>query len=473
MGKKKNDMSELHYLELTDIARKVQSREISSVEVTQHMLKRIDRLDEKLHSYATVIADIAIVQAQEADSEIAQGRIGSPIHGVPISIKDLCATLDAPTNVGSLALRNWKPHIDATVVARLRKAGAVFLGKLQMTEGAFTSYHCDIKPPVNPWEEDYWTGISSSGSGVATAAGLCFGSLGTDTGGSIRFPSHCCGVTGLKPTWGRVSRANVYPLADSLDHVGPIARSVVDTGVLLGIIAGRDPKDSTSLSASVPDYLYELESDIKGIRIGFDEQYCTEGVDPVVTQMLEESMEFLRKCGAVLKPIAFPSTSEVVRGWMALCSVEAAISHEDTYPVKASLYGSELAGLIEQGRKISGMTYAKIQSSRQKFAGNLAELFEEVDLIVSPSLPYSTPTNAFMEKVGEEESVIERHLRFTGPLNMSGSPAICLPGGFDANGLPLGFQLIGPHLGEPILIRAGYAYQQETDWHLRRPPLVV
>jgi amidase len=473
MATRRTNMSELHYLSLTDVARKVQSRECSSVEVTRHMLERISRLDGKLRSYATVIADIALAQAQDADAEIGAGRVRGPLHGVPIGIKDLCATRDMPTHVGAIALRHWNPGIDATVVARLRAAGAVFLGKLQMTEGAFAVHHPDIAPPVNPWGADSWTGVSSSGSGVATAAGLCFGALGTDTGGSIRFPSHCCGVTGIKPTWGRVSRAEAYPLADSLDHIGPITRSAADAGAMLGIIAGRDPQDPTSLLAPVPDYLATLDAGITGLRIGVDERDCTEGVDPAVTRMIKDATEVLRSHGAVITPMTFPATMDVVRGWMALCSVETAIAHEATYPAKASLYGPALAGLIEQGRTTSGMIYAKVQIARQKFAGDLAALFGAVDLLLSPSQPYPTPTNAFMETLGEEEGAIERLLRFTAPYNMSGSPTICLPGGFDANGLPLGFQLIGPHLGEPILVRAGHAYQQEADWHLRRPPMAV
>jgi amidase len=360
MVTRRTDMSELHYLSLTDVARKVQARELSSVEVTRHLLERIDRLDGKLRSYATVIADRALAQATEADAEIAGGRVRGPLHGVPIGIKDLCATRDAPTHVGSIALQNWNPGVDSTVVARLRAAGAVFLGKLQMTEGAFAVHHPDIAPPVNPWGADYWTGVSSSGSGVATAAGLCFGALGTDTGGSIRFPSHCCGVTGIKPTWGRVSRADAYPLADSLDHIGPMTRSAADAGVMLGIIAGRDPQDPTSLAARVPDHLAELDTGLTGLPIGVDEQACTEGVDPAVTRMLKDAVEVLRHCGAVITPITFPATMEVVRGWMALCSVETAIAHEVTYPAKASLYGPVLAGLIEQGRTTSGMTYAKV-----------------------------------------------------------------------------------------------------------------
>jgi hypothetical protein len=237
-----------------------------------------------------------------------------------------------------------------------------------------------------------------------------------------------------------VSRADAYPLADSLDHIGSMTRSAADAGVMLGIIAGRDPQDPTSVAAPVPDYLAELDTGLTGLRIGVDERACTEEVDPAVTRMLKDAAEVLRHCGAVITPITFPATTEVVRGWMALCSVETAIAHEATYPAKASLYGPVLAGLIEQGRRTSGMTYAKVQSARQKFAGDLAALFGEVDLILSPSQPYPTPTNAFMEKLGEEEGAIERLLRFTAPHNMSGSPTICLPGGFDANGLPLGFQ---------------------------------
>jgi amidase len=466
-------MSELHFLSLTDVACKVRSRAISSVEVTRHMIERIDRLDGELRSYATVIADVALAQAREADAEIADGRGRGPLHGVPIGIKDLCATRDAPTHVGSIALRNWNPGIDATVVARLRTAGAVLLGKLQMTEGAFGDHHPDIAPPVNPWGADYWTGVSSSGSGVATAAGLCFGSLGTDTGGSIRFPSHCGSVTGIKPTWGRVSRAGAFALSDSLDHIGPMTRSAADAAVMLGIIAGRDPKDPTSLAAPVPDYLADLDTGITGLRIAFDERDCTEGVDPAVTRMIKAAAEVLRTRGAVITPLTLPASTEMVHEWAAFCGVETAIAHESTYPAKASLYGPALAALIDQGRTTSGMTYAKIQIARQKFAGDLAALFGEVDLILSPSLPYPTPTNAFMDTLFEAEGAIERLLRFTAPYDMSGSPTICLPGGFDANGLPLGFQLVGPHLGEPILVRAGHAYQLETDWHLRRPSLAV
>lgn len=464
-------MSDLHYLTLTEVARKVQARELSSVEVTRHMLMRIEALDGGLRSYATVMTAVALAQAEQADAEISRGDVRGPLHGVPIGIKDLCATKDAPTHVGSIALRNWNPNVDSTVVARLREAGAVFLGKLQMTEGAFAAHHPDIAPPVNPWGADYWTGVSSSGSGVATVAGLCFGSLGTDTGGSIRFPSHCCGVTGIKPTWGRVSRAGAYPLSESLDHIGPITRSAADAAAVLGVIAGRDGQDPTSLTAPVPNYMDALDTGIKGLRIGLDESFCAERVDPLVARTVLDAAEVLRGRGAEITPVECPDTEPVVTGWMPFCGAECAIAHEATYPAQADQYGPVLTSLIELGRKTTGIEYAKVQIERQKFAGALEALFDDVDLILAPAQPYPTPTNALMEALGEEDGAVDRLIAFTAPLDMSGSPTISLPSGFDDDGLPLGFQLIGPHLGEATLARAGHAYQQDTDWHTRRPPI--
>ena len=243
-------MSDLHALMLTEVAAKIRAREVSATEVTAHMLARIERLDGTLRSYATVTADVATAQAARVDEEVAAGTVRGPLHGVPFGLKDLCATKDAPTHVGSVALRDWSPGVDCTVTARLREAGAVFVGKLQMTEGAYAVHHPSIAPPVNPWHPDYWTGVSSSGSGVATTARLCYGSLGTDTGGSIRFPSQACGVTGLKPTWGRVSRAGAFALSETLDHIGPMARSAADCAAILGVIAGVDPDDPTTVQGA-------------------------------------------------------------------------------------------------------------------------------------------------------------------------------------------------------------------------------
>ncbi len=462
-------MTELHELSLIDVARKIRTREVSSVEVTRHLLDRIERLDARLRSFATVTADVALAQAAAADREVARGVSRGPLHGVPVGIKDLCATMDAPTHVGSVALRDWSPGVDATAVARLRAAGAVFLGKLQMTEGAFAAHHPSIAPPVNPWNADRWTGVSSSGSGVATAAGLCFGAIGTDTGGSIRYPSHACGVTGLKPTWGRVSRAGVFPLADSLDHVGPIVRSAADAAAMLGVLAGRDAQDPTTLAAPVPDYLADLDRGIAGLRVGIDERASTDMVDPAVAAAVGAAADVLRSCGAAIVPIVLPQVTDVVRGWVLLCGVEAALGHEATYPAKAGLYGPVLADLLVLGHATDGMTYARVHLAREKFAGDLAAVFDDVDVILSPSQPIPTPPAAAMTSADADPEATEQMLRFTAPYDMSGSPVICLPGGLDAAGMPLGFQLIGRHLEEPVLLRTGHAYQRATDWHQRRP----
>src|SRR5258706_1327325 len=246
---------DLHYSELVEVGQRIAKRELSSVEATQAQLDRIARLDGQLKSYAYVMSSSALEPAQAAEKEIAAGKVRGPLHGVPIAVKDLCWTKNAPTAAGMRIYRNNRPTEDATVVARLKEAGAVILGKLQLTEGAYADHHPDIEPPRNPWDATLWSGASSSGSGVATAAGLCYGSLGSDTGGSIRFPSAANGVTGLKPTWGRVSRYGVFELAATLDHIGPMARSAADTGAMLGVIAGADPNDPTASPREVPNYL--------------------------------------------------------------------------------------------------------------------------------------------------------------------------------------------------------------------------
>ncbi|MBB4359658.1 Asp-tRNA(Asn)/Glu-tRNA(Gln) amidotransferase A subunit family amidase [Bradyrhizobium sp. CIR18] len=254
----------LHYLELTALAAHLKAREISALEVTRAQLDRIDSIDRDLGSYVHVMAETAMAEAEAADADIAQGRYRGPLHGVPIALKDLFWTEGIPTAAGTTLHRDFRPSADATVVRRLKNAGAVILGKVQLTEGAYADHHPLVKPPKNPWNASYWPGISSSGSAVATAAGLCFGSLGSDTGGSIRWPCAANGLTGLKPSWGRVSRHGTFELAATLDHVGPIGRSAADVGALLGVIAGHDPNDPTSLVDPVPDYLAAAAQDVRG-----------------------------------------------------------------------------------------------------------------------------------------------------------------------------------------------------------------
>ncbi len=286
---------DLHYLSLDEVARRLKARKLSSVEATQAMLDRIGKLDPKLKSYATLTPERALADARRLDAETAAGKSRGPLHGVPIAIKDLCDTEGVPTAAGMAIRRGHVPAKDATVVTRLKQAGAVILGKLQMTEGAYGVHHPSVDPPVNPFNAAYWTGVSSSGSGVATAAGLCFASLGSDTGGSIRFPSTMNGLSGLKPTWGRVSRAGVFPLAESLDHVGPMCRSALDAAIVLGIIAGADPDDPTAAPQPVPDYAAAAGAGVKGKRIGVPKNLI--GADADSQRALDGAMAALQGQG--------------------------------------------------------------------------------------------------------------------------------------------------------------------------------
>src|SRR5271168_2300212 len=274
--------SDLQYEQLTTISDLIRRKKLSSVEVTDATLQRIAKLDGQYHSYATVLAERALTRAKAADADIVRGLWRGPLHGVPIAVKDLCYTTFAPTSAGATIFKRFVPTFNATVVERLEDAGAILLGKLQMTEGAYTSHHPHVAAPLNPWNTNYWVGSSSTGSGAATSLGLCYGSLGSDTGGSIRFPSATCGLTGIKPTWGRVSRYGVFPLADSLDHIGPMCRSAADAAAMLGVIAGSDSNDPTALHAPVPNYLATIGDGVRDLRIGVDRKYTQEGIDPQV-----------------------------------------------------------------------------------------------------------------------------------------------------------------------------------------------
>jgi amidase len=463
-------MTDLHYATLLEAADAIRSRKISPLELTRALLDRIARLDPALRSYATVTSELALAQARQAEAEIADGRYRGPLHGIPVAVKDICNTAGVVTAAGMAIHADHVPDVDATVVKRLADAGAVLLGKLQLTEGAFVNHHPTVTPPRNPWNADYYAGASSSGSGVATAAGLCFGSLGSDTGGSIRFPCSANGITGLKPTWGRVSRHGVFALADSLDHIGPMTRSAADAGAMLGVIAGRDPNDPTTLTASVPDYLAWLDSGIRGLRIGIDAAYNETGSEPAIVATLREARKVLEQLGATTKEVKLPNPDAVMAAWGPTCAVQTAMAHHATYPARAAQYG-ELAKLIETGRAVSGIEVAMAHRDRLAFSGALACLFSEIDLLLIPTQPLADFTVAHERELFATADGLWGFVRFATPFDMSGSPTITLPGGFTAKGLPLSFQLVGRHLDEVLLVRAGHAYQQATDWHRRHPPL--
>ena len=459
---------DLHYLELLDVANLIQTRKLSSVEATKAQLDRIGKLDGRLKSYATVMAEQALAAAAAADREIAAGAVRGPLHGVPIAVKDLCWTADAPTAGGMTIYRDHRPAEDGTVVKRLRAAGAVILGKLQLTEGAYADHHPDIAPPINPWNADHWSGASSSGSGVATAAGLCYGSLGTDTGGSIRFPSAANGCTGLKPTWSRVSRHGAFELAATLDHIGPMTRSAADAGAMLGIIAGADVNDPTASTEPVPNYLAGMKRGLRGLRIGVDRAWNAR-VDAVTAKMLDEVVAVVAELGGDIRDIEFPDTEQMVQDWFPLCGVEVAVAHEATYPARASEYGPGLKGLIDLGRAQSGLDYQHIVLRRIAFTGRVRALLETVDLVIVPTTAMASPTTATMATLGEDPELISGLLRYTSPFDMSGSPTITLPSGFTDKNTPIAFQFVAPHFREDLLVRAGWAYQQATDWHRRHP----
>lgn len=463
-------LENLHYLPLIEVSERIRRRELSPLTVLEAILERIARLDGVARSYATVLADHARAAAARADGEIAAGLWRGPLHGVPLAVKDLCDTSFAPTTGGMPMRKNAVPDRDATVVRRLEDAGAVIAGKLAMTEGAYTSHHPDDPPPLNPWNPGHWVGSSSTGSGVATALGLCFGALGSDTGGSIRFPSATCGLTGMKPTWGRVSRHGVLPLAASLDHVGPMTRSAADAAAILGVIAGADPDDPTAIQDPVPDYLATLGQGIRGVTIGIDRAYNGDGIDPEVTSAVDAAEGVLAGLGATIRDVAFPETERLLRGWIPFCAVETAVAHQASYPARASEYGPDLANLIEHGRRMSAIEFATIMHERLEFSGRLAALFKEVDLLLMPTMPVPTPSLDRMAEYGQDDSVLLRMLRFTAPFDFAGNPTITLPSGIDRQGMPLSLQLVGPHASEALLCRAGHGFQQRTDWHTLRPP---
>ncbi|HJQ60449.1 MAG TPA: amidase [Vineibacter sp.] len=469
--------TELAYLDLTDAGRRVQAREMSSGELTRDLMQRIEALQPRLKAYATVTVDLALAQAAQADADIARGVVRGPLHGVPVAVKDLCFTKGIPTAGGMAIYRDFRPKHDATVVTRLREAGAVLLGKLQLTEGAFGAHHPSIDPPVNPWSAAHWTGVSSSGSGVATAAGLCFGSLGSDTGGSIRFPSTMNNVTGLKPTWGRVSRHGVFALAESLDHVGPMCRSAIDCAAMLGALAGADADDPTAAPAPVPDYLAGIGQSVRGLRVGIDRKLNAAGADTDLVAAVEEGARVLAGLGAEIRDVALPSPDDVVRDWRGLCAVEAAVVHEATFPAREAEYGPVLADLLRAGRSVGGLDLHKILLRRAGFTGALARLFADIDLLLMPAMDHAAPTWEQMRARGAQadpaavRAATEARLRFTSPFDMSGSPTLTLPGGRTKAGLPVGFQIVGRHMDEATILRAGHAFQQATDWHRRRPPI--
>jgi amidase len=459
----------VHYLSLMDASARLRRGDLKPTALTEMILAQIARIDGALKSYTTLLGDRAMAKARAAEDELNRGLWRGPLHGVPIAVKDLCYTDFAPTAAGMFIHRDFVPPYTSTVVERLERAGAILIGKLSMTEGAFAIHHPNMLTPVNPWRADVWTGASSSGSGAATAAGLCYGSLGSDTGGSIRFPSSACGLTGLKPTWGRVSRHGVFALSESLDHIGPMSRTAADCSAMLAAIAGADPRDPTTLLAPVPDYVAGLTGGIRGLRVGIAEEYAFDGLHEDVLAVLNGAKDALVALGARLIPVEFPSMADATTAWLHLCLGEVAIAHEATWPSRAAEYGPGLGGVLEAAGKVSAMELGKAHIQRDRFAGQVAEACQDIDVLLVPV--WDTPMPGAAEWMEMAQGDIAHLLRYTTPFDLTGTPTLTMNGGFDKRGAPIGFQLAGRHLSEDLLLRAGHAFQSITDWHTRHPAL--
>ncbi|MEM7015784.1 MAG: amidase [Pseudomonadota bacterium] len=474
----------LHYQTLTDVATQIAKGELSSAQVTDAQLKRIQTLEPKLHSYYTVMAEQAMQASAAADAAQAQGKPLGPLHGVPIAVKDLCHKKGAPTTAGHVFRKNQISEADATVVARLEEAGAIILGKLATTEGAMVGYHRAFEIPRNPWGDlDRWPGVSSGGSGVATAAGLCFASLGSDTGGSIRYPSAANGIVGLKPTWGRVSRHGVLDLAPTLDHIGPMTRSIRDAARVLNVIAGHDPHDPTSLTAPVDDYEAEMTRGVVGLRLGWDENYATQNVEPHVASAVRNAVSQLASQGANIVEIDFPTLEEdEANAWSTLAAAEAAAVHEATFPARQAEYGNYFRQFLESGHQTSSVALAKAIFARKRANGRVAPVFDGIDCLICPTLASESfryqPEDAYggfdFENgllAGVPLDFFGRSGRFVSIWDYNGYPTLSVPCGFSPDDIPLSLQLIGSPLSEAVLCRAGYAFEQANDFHLKHPLL--
>ena len=458
-------MTELHYQSLHEIARRIKSGELTARRVTQTCLERIRRLEPELHSFALVLEDEALAAAERLDRGRHEGKPLQSLHGVPIAVKDLLYTRGIPTASGTRVMKDFVPDEDATVVTRLKQAGAVIIGKTQLTEGAFGAHHPEIEAPRNPWSPGHWPGVSSSGSGVAVAAGLSYGALGSDTGGSIRFPSASCGLVGIKPTYGRVSRFGAFPLAESLDHIGPMTRSVEDAAILLEVMAGQDARDPTTLADAVPRYPAMLAERLSGMSVGIDWDYVSRGVEDAVIETVRGALGVLDALGARVREVRMPvSTERLVQGWSITCGVECARAHRSYYPSRKREYGPALAGLIESGLSSTAADYESLEAVRNEFRSELDALLEAVDVMIAPCMPVLPPPLEVIEAQVVDEGDRAEFITFTAPFDYSGHPTITLPAGLAADRLPKSFQLIGRRLGEPTLIRAGSAYERAVGF---------
>ena len=470
-------MDGLTFSSVSELAQAIRAGKVGPVEVTRAYLDRIARLDPTLHAYITVDADGALAAAAVLEREAAAGAWRGPLHGVPLAHKDLFLIPGLPTSCGTRTPDYFVGAPPCTAVARLQAAGALTLGKLNMTElalGPFgdNAHHGDVQ---NPWRIGHVSGGSSSGSGAAVAAGLAAGALGTDTGGSIRLPAAACGVVGLKPTYGRVSRAGVMPLSWSYDHVGPLARTVRDAALMLATIAGVDPLDATSSRQPVPDYVAALDGSVAGLRIGVAGGFYADGLDATVTAALAEAVTALGGLGARVEPLTVPDPGPIVSGSSnVMVRAESAVIHSRLLKERPGELQPAVRDRMAPGLTVTAYDYLQGQRLRAQLTREFIDaVFSRVDVLATPTIPEPAPALAQV-KAGATADVIARMGRFsrlTRPFNALGLPALSLPCGAAPDGRPLALQLVGRPFDEATLLRLGHAYERATAWHRLRPAL--
>jgi aspartyl-tRNA(Asn)/glutamyl-tRNA(Gln) amidotransferase subunit A len=457
---------EIAYASIRELGARYRTRELSPVDVTRALLARIEKLDPALHAFVTLTADRALDDARAAEAAL-RGGDERPLLGIPVAHKDIYMTRGIRTTGGSALFAEWIPDEESTAVRRWQEAGTVLLGKLITHEFAFGIQFPGHRFPAarNPWNLDHVPGGSSSGSGAALAAGLVTGATGSDTGGSIRGPAAFCGIVGLKPTYGRVSRAGVMTLSWTLDHTGPMARTVEDCAYLLQAMAGHDATDPASSPAPVGDYLAPLRRGVRGVRIGVPRNYFFEGVDAEIQHAFEEAMGTLRKLGAEVRDVRIPSL-HAAHSFLLILMAEAFAYHERDLRERPELYGEVLRERLLTGALVTASEYTQAQRIRAEICRETAEVLREVDVLATPTTP--KPATSFAVAHDPELGFPRSNMA---PFNLTGLPTLALPCGFSASGLPLSLQLAGRPFEEGTVLRVGHAYERATAWHTRRPPV--
>lgn len=462
MGKEAN---ELLKLDIASLADKYKSKQVSPVEVTDAILSRIEKLNPKLNAFITILFEQAVEDAKKAEHEIAGGEWKGYLHGVPIGLKDLIETAGVRTTMGSQICRDYIPDDDATVVKIFKQNGSVILGKLNTHEFAYgpTGDVSCFGAARNPYDTNKMTGGSSSGSGAAVASAMCFGALGTDTGGSIRIPSSSCGIVGMKPTFGRVSKQGVFPLGYSLDHVGPMTRTIRDNAVMLGILAGYDRLDPYSLNRDSEDFTGLLDREVRGIVIGIPTSFYYDNVEQEVTDALEKAKRVYRDLGASIIEVDLDLTDI---SWAQLVTLrsEAYAIHEKWLETQPDLYQPEVRERLFASKESKGYEYVKAGQIRREALNRFNRVFESSDALLVPTTAITPkPIKQYEVEInGEKEHIYSALLRLNGPANLTGLPSLSVPCGFSSDGMPIGMQLIGKHFDESNLYRIGYAFEKEA-----------